>query len=141
LAVEADERKRLDARRLRGSLLLAGLRRRQRGFDRAAVPAADATADEHALERGQLRECDRRLQGSREAEPDALVGRLVGKVALAEQDAPCVGPLGAGEQAQRSRLAGAVRANERRRLATRELEREAVERDDPSERLPEPFGA
>ena len=64
-----------------------------------------------------------------------LVGRTVRDVGAAELDATLVGPLEAGDQPQRRRLAGAGRAQQREELAGGDLEIDPVDRDDVAVRL------
>src|SRR3954464_11083812 len=59
----------------------------------------------------------------------ALVGRAPGDVDAAELERPAVGPLEAGDQAQRRRLARARGAEQREDLAWEDVEAQAFERD------------
>src|ERR1051325_5714890 len=132
---QTDGVERLPGRCLARGRLAAHIRRGQGRADRSCVAAPDAPADEHAFQRGQLREVRRRLQRARDSEPDTLAGRLVHEGAALEEHPARVGWLRAGDEAQRSRLARAVRPDERNRLPACELEREAVERNHPAEGL------
>ena len=141
LAFQADDGEGFERGALCLALLSARAGRRQRGPDRARVAAPDAAADEDALERGQLGEPGGRLQRAPEPDLDAVVGGSGADVAAADQYAAGVGRLRAREQAEGRRLAGPVRADERRNLSAFELEVEAVERHDSAERLAQGFRA
>src|SRR3989442_5927248 len=64
-----------------------------------------------------------------------LVGRAVRDVGSAELDATFIGPLEAGDESERRRLAGAGRAEQSEELAARNLEIDPVDRDDVAVRL------
>jgi len=64
-----------------------------------------------------------------------LVGRAVRNVGSAELDATFIGPLEAGDQPERRRLAGAGRAQQGEELAGGNLEIDPVDRDDVAVRL------
>ena len=69
-----------------------------------------------------------------------LLGGDVGDVLAADDDPSRGRPVEAGDQPQRGRLAAARRAEERDELAARDVEVDAVERDDVAEppvQLPE----
>ena len=67
-----------------------------------------------------------------------LVRRRLGDVRVADDDAPRVGALEAGDHAQRRRLAAAGRAEQREELAAADLERDVVDGGHVVERLAEP---
>ena len=76
------------------------------------------------------------LERAREPEPRALGRGQRRDVAAGEADGPGVGRDLAGQLPDQRRLAGAVRADQRMRLAGADVERDVVGRDQRAERLP-----
>ena len=88
---------------------------------------ADPQAVLDVLRRGHVREEAVRLEDHPHV---ALVRGHARQVAAVDDDPPRVGPVEAGHEAQRRRLAAAARAEERYELALLEREVDALQRDD-----------
>ena len=112
LVGEAGELQRLDAALVAGALAHAAT---VRGADQ------DVLEDAHVLERlGDL---------VRAAEPlaAAVLPRLMGDVALLEEDPTLVGPIDAGDEIEQRSLAGAVRPDDAQRFAFVQRDAEVVD--------------
>src|SRR5205814_257555 len=93
----------------------------------AAVAAADPQPELDVLPRRHVRE---EAVGLKDHAHVAPVGRRAGHVLAVDDDRAGVGPVEAGHEPQRGRLAAARRPEQREELALLELEVDRVERDD-----------
>src|SRR5713101_476389 len=96
----------------------------------ALVPAADLQAELDILRGAHVREERVRLEHHSHV---ALVGRDVRDVLAVDDDPSVVGPVEAGDEAERGRLAAAGRAEQREELALPQLDLDSVERLDAAE--------
>ena len=89
----------------------------------------------HVLERGELAQHRGDLEGARQAQPDAGMGRQVRDVAAGEVDGAGIGRQVAGELAHQRGLAGAVGADQGMDLARPDIDRDGVGGDQAAEAL------
>ena len=100
-----------------------------------AALVANPKAEFHVLLRGHVRE---QAVGLEDHAHVALVGRLAEHVLTVHEHLARVGPLEAGDDPQRRRLAAAARSEQGDELAGVNLEVEIVERDDIAEGTTKP---
>ena len=90
-------------------------------------------ADDDVVEQGQARESSHDLEGAPDSRPADCERRLADELAAVELDAAGTGDDEAVERVEERRLAGAVGSDDAEDLALADLERNLLQRAEPSE--------
>src|SRR5262249_11893493 len=139
--LEPDEAKRFEAPCARLARLGARLRRRRERAERAPEAAVETCTDERVLEGGQAAEDGRALERADDPGVDPGRRRGVRRRPAVEEDLAGLDLHHPAERAEGSRLARAVRTDDRHALAALDVDVEAVQSVEAAEALAHPAAA